>query len=89
MAVDVTHANRSQRASLPPGPRIAPLQSFRYFRDPVGYCDEMKARYGDLFTMPTMNGTLIIRKPARVEIDSLTLAMPSETSSVGPIGAAA
>ena len=64
MAVDVTHANRSQLASLPPGPRIASLQSFRYFRDPVGYCNEMKARYGDLFTMPTMNGTLIIAMSA-------------------------
>jgi cytochrome P450 len=64
MTIDITHANRFQLKTLPPGPRIASLQSFRYYRDPYGYCDEMKARYGDLFTMPTMNGTLIIAMSA-------------------------
>jgi cytochrome P450 len=45
---------------LPPGPSIAALQSFRYFRDPYRYYDAMKARYGDVFTMPTLNGMLVI-----------------------------
>ena len=35
---------------------------------------------------PAMNGTLIMRKPASVDMLSLTFAMPSLTSSVGPVG---
>jgi len=46
--------------SLPPGPGFAPIQTYRYFRDPYRYYERMLARYGELFTMPTMNGTLVI-----------------------------
>jgi len=46
--------------TLPPGPHFAPLQTFRYLRDPYAYYDEACRRYGDLFTMPAMNGTLVI-----------------------------
>jgi cytochrome P450 len=57
-----TKINRKKDApsSLPPGPRFAPLQTYRYFRDPYGYYERMLARYGELFTMPTMNGRLVI-----------------------------
>lgn len=59
-AASTTTSQASTGVSLPPGPRGAPLQTFRYFRDPVGYYERMIGRYGDLFTMPTMNGTLVV-----------------------------
>jgi cytochrome P450 len=37
---------------LPPGPRFAPLQALRLARDPIGYLDTLRARYGDAFTIP-------------------------------------
>lgn len=48
------------RKALPPGPKGAPLQSFLYMRDPHGYYARMRRRYGDLVTMPTMNGLLVV-----------------------------
>lgn len=48
------------RSALPPGPRGAALQSLHYMVDPYGYYARMRARYGDLFSMPTMNGLLVI-----------------------------
>ena len=48
------------RSKLPPGPHFAALQSFGYMRDPYGYMKRMRARYGDTFTMPTMNGLLVL-----------------------------
>lgn len=56
----MNHANRIDRSALPPGPRFAPVQSFRYMRDPYAYYARMRAKYGDLFTMPTMNGLLVV-----------------------------
>ena len=48
------------RSSLPPGPRFAALQSLRYLREPFGYYEEMRRRYGTLFTLPSLNGTLVV-----------------------------
>ena len=45
---------------LPPGPRWAPLQTALYMRDPRGYIQKLRERYGDVVTMPTMNGRLIL-----------------------------
>lgn len=50
----------STTAGLPPGPRFAPLQTLRYMRDPVAYYEWASARWGDLFTLPAMNGTLVV-----------------------------
>ena len=47
------------RSSLPPGPRSGALQSLRYPREPFGYYEEMRRRYGTLFTLPSLNGTLV------------------------------
>lgn len=47
-------------ARLPAGPSIAALQSFKYLRDPFRYYRNAQARYGDLFSMPTMNGKLVV-----------------------------
>lgn len=47
-------------ATLPAGPSFAALQSLRYMRDPFRYYETMQARYGDLFSMPSMNGNLVL-----------------------------
>lgn len=60
----MSHPSRVDRRSLPPGPRFAALQSFRYMSDPYGYYERMRARYGDLFSMPTMNGLLVVTHTA-------------------------
>ncbi len=52
-------SNPADRA-LPPGPRGALIQTRRYFRDPYGDFEKMAVRYGKLFTMPTMNGLLVV-----------------------------
>jgi cytochrome P450 len=52
-------SKRDPRA-LPPGPRGALIQTLRYFSDPYRYYEIMEARYGKLFTMPTMNGMLVV-----------------------------
>ncbi len=46
--------------ALPPGARWAPIQSLRYMRDAYGYTERMRRRHGDPFTMPSMNGTLVL-----------------------------
>ena len=45
---------------LPPGPRLAPIQSLRYMLDAYGYTERMCRRYGDPFTMPSLNGRLVL-----------------------------
>ncbi|MGB0621837.1 MAG: cytochrome P450 [Myxococcota bacterium] len=49
---------------LPPGPRFAPLQTARYMRDPYGYTRWLRDRYGDVVTMPAMNGRLVMSMTA-------------------------
>jgi cytochrome P450 len=48
------------RKGLPPGPSIALYQIARYLRDPYRYYSRMRRRYGDLMTLPTLNGTLVV-----------------------------
>ena len=53
---------------LPPGPKIALFQTARYARDPYGFLCAMQREYGDLITVPTLNGTLVvIGDPAHVQ----------------------
>ena len=56
----MSEASEIDRRKLPPGPRFAPYQTLRYMADARGYTRRMRARYGDLFTMPAMNGLLVI-----------------------------
>ncbi|MEE3328022.1 MAG: hypothetical protein VX252_11860, partial [Myxococcota bacterium] len=51
---------KTSAARLPPGPRLAPLQTALYMRDPYGYTRRLRQRYGDLVTMPSMNGLIIL-----------------------------
>ncbi len=48
------------RRKLPKGPRSAILQSLRVLRDPFRFYEEMRRDYGTLFTLPTLNGLLVI-----------------------------
>ena len=45
---------------LPPGPRFSVLQTALYARDPYGYLVAMQRKYGDPFTIPALNGTLVV-----------------------------
>jgi len=45
---------------LPPGPKIGLIQTARYALDPFGYLTEMQRKYGDIITVPTLNGTLVM-----------------------------
>lgn len=47
-------------ASLPPGPRSALLSSFDLGFRPITALARAHARYGDPFTLPTLNGALIL-----------------------------
>ena len=51
---------RIDRSALPPGPSLAALQSARYLSDPHGYTRKLRKRHGDVFSMPTLNGMLVI-----------------------------
>ena len=53
---------------LPPGPRFSLIQTALYARDPYRYLIENQRKYGDPFTIPAINGTLIITgTPAYVQ----------------------
>ncbi len=55
-------------SKLPPGPKIRLLQTAGYARDSYGYLIGMQRKYGDIFTVPTLNGTLVITgDPAHVQ----------------------
>jgi cytochrome P450 len=46
--------------SLPPGPSGRFLPTLRYLRDPYGFYEDARRRYGDLFSMNSMNGQLVL-----------------------------
>ncbi|MAI26953.1 MAG: hypothetical protein CMN75_13070 [Spirochaeta sp.] len=47
-------------APRPPGPRLAPLQTALYMRDPSGYTRRLRQRFGDIVAMPSMNGPIVL-----------------------------
>ncbi len=51
---------RIDRSTLPPGPRGSVHQTLRYMWDAHGYMRRNRERYGDVFTMPALNGTLVL-----------------------------
>lgn len=48
------------RDNLPPGPRNALLQTYRYTRDPYGWLTRNQQIYGDIFTARVVNGTIVV-----------------------------
>jgi cytochrome P450 len=45
---------------LPPGPSSTLLTTLRYMRDPIGAYAWMRKSFGDIFTVNTLNGPLVI-----------------------------
>ncbi len=53
---------------LPPGPKIGLVQTALYARDPYAYFIGLQRKYGDIVTVPTLNGTLVMTAdPAHVQ----------------------
>ncbi len=50
---------RSAR-TLPSGPRFSPLQMWRYISDPCRFYKRCAAQFGDVFTVPTFLGTVVV-----------------------------
>jgi len=48
------------RSGLPPGPRFAALNSFRYARDAYGFLAKIRGRYGDPIRVDTVNGVVYL-----------------------------
>jgi cytochrome P450 len=46
--------------TLPPGPRGSVVQMLRYARDPLGFYADCARRFGDVFTVPTLLGPLVV-----------------------------
>lgn len=58
-----THSKSSlvSETRLPPGPRFAPVQTYRYIRDPYGYYADCVRKYGDPFTVPGLAvGSIVV-----------------------------
>jgi LSD1 subclass zinc finger protein len=52
--------------NLPPGPRFALLETLKLVKDPYGYYERLRARYGRLFTLhflwnPYLSGRIVRR----------------------------
>lgn len=45
---------------LPPGPSNALLQTYNYTREPYGWLARMRDKYGDIFTVRVINGTVVV-----------------------------
>ena len=45
---------------LPPGPRLTPLQTLRFLKDPTRFTQESRARFGDPFTAPLPVGDVVM-----------------------------
>ena len=48
------------RDRLPPGPRGSVVQMLRYARDPLGFYADCARRFGDVFTIPTVLGPIVV-----------------------------
>jgi cytochrome P450 len=48
------------RERLPPGPRGSVVQMLRYARDPLGFYADCARRFGDVFTIPTVLGPIVV-----------------------------
>lgn len=46
-------------SALPPGPRVALLQTARLIKDPYTFHRACRARYGDPYTIPSLNGRVV------------------------------
>ena len=66
--------SESQRR-LPPGPKVALVQTFKYTRDAHGYLIAVHRKYGDTVLVPTLNGPIVM-VAAPTEIQQVFSADP-------------
>src|SRR5437588_13058737 len=55
---------------LPPGPRLPrPIQTARWARTPIGFVEQCRARYGDMFTLRVvaLGNLVVIFDPALIK----------------------
>ena len=69
--------------SRPPGPRLAPLQTALYMRDPRGYTHRLREKYGDVVAMPTMNGVIVLAMTSEGAKEILALPMERFSEAFG------
>jgi cytochrome P450 len=80
-------AARVVEPTLPPGPRASGMrQSLRWFRDPVGYMEDCRSTYGDLFNvrLGRLNRASFVSNPDAVR--AIFTADP-ELARMGPTNA--
>lgn len=56
----MTVAPAIEEQRLPQGPRGSVVQMLRYARDPLGFYADCARRFGDVFTVPTLLGPLVV-----------------------------
>jgi cytochrome P450 family 110 len=76
---------RMQAKPLPPGPRWGLPATLRLIRDPYAVLRDLRARYGDLVTFPSMNGKLVLAMTP--ELGRQILSSPPETFGPFAVGA--
>lgn len=73
----------SSQPPLPPGPRLAPLQTALYMRDPRAYTRQLRERYGDLVGMPSMNGLIVLSMTSEGAKEILATPMEQFSEAFG------
>lgn len=62
--------NQRMRANLPPGPRLpGVIQAVRFSRDPIGFLERCRRRYGDVFSIafPAFGRLVYVADPALIK----------------------
>ena len=71
--------------ALPPGPSIALFQTLQVLRNPYGYYAKMAAKYGRIFTVPALNGVVVLGTTPQAAKDIFTAE--ADTFDVFAVGA--
>jgi cytochrome P450 len=74
----------TQNTTLPPGPRWTLPATLRLIRDPYTSLRDMRARYGDLVTFPSLNGRVVLAMTP--ELAKPILTAPAETYGAWAVG---
>lgn len=74
----------AQRA-LPPGPSVALFQTMQVLNDPYRYYAKMVAKYGRIFTVPALNGVVVLGTTPQAAKDVFTA--DADTFDVFAVGA--
>lgn len=83
--MDGDSASETVRQELPPGPSIALFQTMQVLSDPYAYYAKMVAKYGRTFTVPALNGVIVLGTTPQAAKDIFTA--DADTFDVFAIGA--